>query len=108
MAAALLGRIGGSLPVTALARGAIRMRKPVIFEHVRKLQPLHSIRCYSDTIGSGSDAWVRVMQVTMRDVEDMEEELRARKQYAKSQSAEAYGSSDEEEGRGQQVRCAQQ
>ncbi len=48
------------------------------------------------------------MQVMMRDVDDMEEELRARKQYAKSQGAEAYESSDEEEGRGQQVRCAQQ
>lgn len=50
-----------------------------------------------------------LVQVTLRDVDDMEEELRARKQYAKSQSAEAYESSDEEEGsRGQQVRCAQQ
>ena len=50
-----------------------------------------------------------VAQVTLRPVDDMEEELRARKQYAKSQSAEAYDSSDEEEGgRGQQVRCAQQ
>lgn len=94
--------------MTALARGTIRLRKPVTFEHMQKLQPLHSIRCYSDTIDGVSDAWVLVMQVTMRDVEDMEEELRARKQYAKSQSAEAYDSSDEEEGRGQQVRCAQQ
>ena len=50
-----------------------------------------------------------MMQVSLRPVDDMEEELRARKQYAKSQSAEAYDSSDEEEGgRGQQVRCAQQ
>lgn len=49
-------------------------------------------------------------QVTMRPVEDIEEELRARRQYAKTSGAgEAYDSSDDEEGRGgQRVQCAQQ
>ncbi|CAK0784305.1 hypothetical protein CVIRNUC_007509 [Coccomyxa viridis] len=48
-------------------------------------------------------------QVSLRDVDDWEEEVRARRQYAKTHSTEAYDSSDEEEGsRGQQVRCAQQ
>ena len=50
-----------------------------------------------------------VLQVALRDVDDWEEEVRARRQYAKTHSTEAYDSSDEEEGsRGQQVRCAQQ
>jgi DnaJ family protein A protein 2 len=49
-------------------------------------------------------------QVSMRPIKDMEEELRARRQYAKAHSAEAYESSDEEDGmpRGQKVQCAQQ
>ncbi|CAL8469236.1 g8777 [Coccomyxa elongata] len=48
--------------------------------------------------------------VTMRPVEDIEEELRARRQYAKtSGTGEAYDSSDDEDGRGgQRVQCAQQ
>ena len=46
----------------------------------------------------------------MRPIKDMEEELRARRQYAKAHSAEADESSDEEDGmpRGQKVQCAQQ
>ncbi len=46
----------------------------------------------------------------MRPVEDIEEELRARRQYAKSSGgSEAYDSSDDEDGRGgQRVQCAQQ
>ena len=52
----------------------------------------------------------RQAQVTMGPVEDIEEELRARRQYAKTSGAgEAYDSSDDEEGRGgQRVQCAQQ
>jgi hypothetical protein len=50
-----------------------------------------------------------VFQVVMRPVEDIEEELRARRQYAKASGGEAYESSDDEEGRGgQRVQCAQQ
>ena len=50
------------------------------------------------------------LQVTFRSVEDIEEELRARRQYAKDHGAQAYESSDDEEGgRGnQRVQCAQQ
>lgn len=46
----------------------------------------------------------------MRPVEDIEEELRARRQYAKATGGnEAYDSSDDEDGRGgQRVQCAQQ
>lgn len=45
----------------------------------------------------------------MRPIKDIEEELQARRQYAKSNSA-AYESSDDEDGmpRGQKVQCAQQ
>ena len=42
-------------------------------------------------------------------MDDIEEELRARRQYAKDHGAQAYESSDDEEGgRGQRVQCAQQ
>ena len=53
---------------------------------------------------------VGLMQVSSRPIKDMEEELRARRQYARAQSSEAYESSDEEDGmpRGQKVQCAQQ
>ena len=47
----------------------------------------------------------------MRPIEDMEEELRARRQYTKAHSSEAYDSSDDEEGGGrggQRVQCAHQ
>ena len=51
-----------------------------------------------------------LLQVSSRPIKDMEEELRARRQYARAQSSEAYESSDEEDGmpRGQKVQCAQQ
>ena len=51
------------------------------------------------------------MQVHMRSVTNIEEELRARRQYNKSHGGEAYDSSDDEEGGGrggQRVQCAQQ
>ncbi len=50
------------------------------------------------------------LQVSFRSVEDIEEELRARRQYAKDHGAQAYESSDDEDGgRGnQRVQCAQQ
>ena len=43
-------------------------------------------------------------------IKDIEEEMQARRQYAKANSSEAYESSDEEDGmpRGQKVQCAQQ
>ncbi len=46
----------------------------------------------------------------MRSIKDIEEEMQARRQYAKANSSEAYESSDEEDGmpRGQKVQCAQQ
>jgi hypothetical protein len=58
-------------------------------------------------VADGADARAKV---SMRPIKDMEEELRARRQYAKAHSAEAYESSDEEDGmpRGQKVQCAQQ
>jgi len=64
---------------------------------------------YLNPIGMADGADARA-QVSMRPIKDMEEELRARRQYAKAHSAEAYESSDEEDGmpRGQKVQCAQQ
>ena len=47
----------------------------------------------------------------MRPVNDIEEELRARRQYSKATGNEAYESSDDEEGGGrggQRVQCAHQ
>ena len=42
-------------------------------------------------------------------MDDIEEELRARRKYARDHSSNAYESSDEEDGmRGQRVQCAQQ
>jgi len=51
-----------------------------------------------------------LVQVSFRSVQDIEEELRARRQYAKDHGAQAYDSSDDEEGGkgGQRVQCAQQ
>jgi hypothetical protein len=53
---------------------------------------------------------MRMAQVVMREVGDIEEELRARRQYAKNEGGEAYESSDDEDGGrgGQRVQCAQQ
>lgn len=64
-------------------------------------------------LGNQGAVWTPVsccIQVTFRSVEDIEEELRARRQYAKDHGAQAYESSDDEDGgRGnQRVQCAQQ
>jgi DnaJ family protein A protein 2 len=51
-----------------------------------------------------------IEEVSFRSVQDIEEELRSRRQYAKDRGAEAYDSSDDEDGGrgGQRVQCAQQ
>ena len=68
--------------------------------------------CHGEVCSASGSAQVADAhaQVVMRGVEDIEEELRARRQYAKASGAgEAYESSDDEEGRGgQRVQCAQQ
>ena len=51
------------------------------------------------------------LQVNMRPIEDMESELKQRKQYTRNTSNEAYDSDSDEEGGGrggQRVQCAQQ
>ena len=52
-----------------------------------------------------------VLQVNMRPINDMEDELKQRRQYTRNTSNEAYDSDSEEEGGGrggQRVQCAQQ
>ena len=54
---------------------------------------------------------VRLVQVNMRPITDMEDELKQRRQYTRNTSNEAYDSDSEEEGGGrggQRVQCAQQ
>ena len=52
------------------------------------------------------------LQVHMRPINDMEDELKQRRQYTRNTSNEAYDSDSEEEGGGrgggQRVQCAQQ
>ena len=51
------------------------------------------------------------VQVNMRPIDDMESELKQRRQYTRNTSNEAYDSDSEEEGGGrggQRVQCAQQ
>ena len=49
------------------------------------------------------------LQVTVKPVDDIEEELQKRRQYAKHRKSQAYDSSDDEEQGGRQrVQCAQQ
>ena len=56
------------------------------------------------------DVWH--LQVNMRPINDMEDELKQRRQYTRNTSNEAYDSDSEEEGGGrgggQRVQCAQQ
>lgn len=52
-----------------------------------------------------------LLQVNMRPIDDMESELKQRKQYTRNTSNEAYDSDSDEEGGGrggQRVQCAQQ
>lgn len=52
-----------------------------------------------------------LVQVNMRPIHNMEDELKQRKQYTRNTSNEAYDSDSEEEGGGrggQRVQCAQQ
>lgn len=54
---------------------------------------------------------LRLVQVNMRPINDMEDELKQRRQYTRNTSNEAYDSDSEEEGGGrggQRVQCAQQ
>ena len=56
--------------------------------------------------------YVGYLQVNMRPINDMEDELKQRRQYTRNTSNEAYDSDSEEEGGGrgggQRVQCAQQ
>ena len=55
--------------------------------------------------------WPVYLQVNMRPINDMEDELKQRRAYTRNTSNEAYDSDSEEEGGGrggQRVQCAQQ
>ena len=67
-----------------------------------------SCMCYHGNFVLKSCKW---MQVNMRPIHDMEDELKQRRQYTRNTSNEAYDSDSEEEGGGrggQRVQCAQQ